>query len=282
MDIFEALYRQGACECGTVAAPSLAERMPRGQAERLCSIYSGVQTVIMAAFPYYAGNGGGNISLYARGVDYHSVVKGRLEAACKAAELDGVALVDASPIPEAYAAALAGCGAVGLNGLLITPDCGSLVFIGAILTGRDVVAEERSGTNTCDRCGRCAEACPTGALRVTEGNRAFNRELCLSYLTQKKGALTGRENRFIAQNGMVWGCDRCQLSCPRNYGISLTGIPEFLDKLVCNIPEEQLSGMPDEEFLRLFGDRAFAWRGLAPLKRNAESILCYNKSKNNE
>jgi epoxyqueuosine reductase len=155
-----------------------------------------------------------------------------------------------------------------MNGLLITPDYGSLVFLGEILTDADYPAVTGADTPdfpdqppTCERCGACIKACPMGC---ENGDRSA----CLSALTQKKGELTETEKAAILQGGLIWGCDACQLACPHNTRVirdrNDPPVPYFIrDRLPC-LTKERLSAMSDEDFK----SRAYSWRGRPVITRN--------------
>ena len=184
----------GAAAWGGVAFRRLLPFLSPGALEKVEALCPRPRTVLAAAFPYYAGDRPGNLSLYARGRDYHAVVVGRLTPICEALEkkYPGESFfpaADSSPLPEREAAWLAGMGLRGANGLLILPPYGSYVFLGTILTGAALELPERPPAPDCPRCGACRRACPAGALG--EGGPDASR--CLSELTQKKGALTGEE-----------------------------------------------------------------------------------------
>ena len=120
----KAFAAAGAAAWGGAAFSDLAGCMSpaaRAEAERLCPR---PRTVLAAAFPYYAGDRPGNLSLYARGADYHAVVTGRLNTVCevlreKYPEDTFYPSADSSPLPEREAAWLAGIGLRGENGLPI-------------------------------------------------------------------------------------------------------------------------------------------------------------------
>ena len=97
---------------------------------------------------------------------------------------------------------------------------------------------------------------------------SFNENKCVSYLTQKKGELTGKEQEIIKKSGYIWGCDICQNVCPYNYTAQRTNIPQFFKNLVFDIEIDE--NMSNSEFGRKFSNRAFAWRGKNVLKRNIE------------
>lgn len=185
---------------------------------------------------------------------------------------------DHSPILEVDAAARAGLGVLGRNGLLLTPDYGSLVFLGEILTDADYTAVTGDpmppfpqDPPTCHGCGACQRACPTGCL-------SGDRRDCLSALTQKKGALTPDEEQRIRRGGLIWGCDACQLACPHNRSVISAGrdtpIPYFRDQRLLDPDIATLDAMDDAAFAA----RAYAWRGRAVIRRNASLFESTNDS----
>ena len=168
-----------------------------------------------------------------------------------------------SPFPEVYAAALAGLGRLGQNGLLITERAGSFVFLGFLAT--DAALPETAGEIIpCSGCGACEKACPGGALR-----ERFEEVRCLSAITQKRGQLTAEQAALVKQGGMLWGCDRCQMACPENQNRTVFALPEFLPQADPAAAELRLS---DRAFRRKFAGRAFTWRGVQPLRRNLEIL----------
>ena len=240
----------------------------REQVEKQCP---NPRTVLTAAFPYYAGHRPGNLSLYARGEDYHRVVVRRLNTVCNALcekypRESFFPAADNSPLPEREAAWLAGIGLRGASGLLILPPYGTYVFLGTILTGAALELPERPPAPDCPRCGACRAACPAGAMG--EGGPDVSR--CLSELTQKKGALTGEEAARLKAHPLIWGCDFCQRACPFNADPALSPLPEFSTDLVDSLENADLEGLTNRTFREKYGGRAFAWRGPGPLRRNLE------------
>ncbi len=217
---------------------------------------------VIAIFPYRTEDAAGNLCLYARLPDYHTVVGARLQCACDALSAAFpasrfAAAVDASPLCEAAAAVHAGLGTRGVNGLLITPEFGSYVFIGAILT--DLPLPARSAPDRgCLGCGACLRACPTGAL----GAEGVDETRCLSAITQKKGELSEAEQAAVRQGGLVWGCDVCQTVCPMNRCAKPTDLPEFISDVHPNLT------LADLENASWLSGRACGWRGRGPLERN--------------
>jgi len=224
----------------------------------------GIQTVIMAVFPYLSAEPyqKTNLCLYARLPDYHQVIKTLLtpviaELQNRFPEAAFFPFADNSPVREVMAAAITGLGCIGKNGLLITPKYGSYVFLGGVMTDMELECEVQPPAS-CEECGLCFSACPTATL--SEGG--LNPARCLSAITQKKGSLSEEEQHAIRKSGMVWGCDACQLVCPMNRDALLTPLQVFTQNIHPILTEADLDGN--------LSDRAFIWRGVEVLQRNLE------------
>lgn len=261
-------------QMGVLSAPiPLAEcRITRKYLLDRCNIPISDGTALMLAVPYLIPDilsADNNISLYAIPKDYHLFFK-QLNEELNSYFKDFPTLrfalyADHSPIDEVDAAARAGLGVKGLNGMLITPQYGSFVFLGEIVTNAPV---ECSGyipishsAPECNLCGECIKACPAACFDKS-------RDGCLSALTQKKGKLTDEEITALTSHPLVWGCDICQLACPINNQIIAadigTDIEFFKSDLVPHLDEKILSDMSDEEF----SSRAYSWRGRETIIRN--------------
>ncbi len=203
----------------------MAERV----AERLdpARILPGARRAIMVADLYTPRDRGvdsplapghGRIARYARGRDYHGVIKRRLHrlsdelrAAFPGCEFRS--FTDTAPVMERELAARAGLGWVAKNTLLIHPRLGSYFVIGGVLTTMELEAppEQREVPDHCGTCTRCIDACPTGAITPyrVDGSR------CISYLTiERQGEIPPE---FFAPIGSwLYGCDICQEVCPHN------------------------------------------------------------------
>ncbi len=226
------------------------------------------RSVIIYLLPYYSGETI-NLSRYAASLDYHlaiAEINAGLEAFLREsfpnANIKGYG--DHSPIDERHAALIAGLGIAGDNGLLINEKYGTYVFIADMLTDID---PELLGTSsplpvrTCEGCGACKRACPTGILRG-EGSD------CISAITQRKGELTEEEKQLMRDCNTLWGCDLCQSACPHNREPKLTPIEFFhRDRIPC-LTTEILDSMSDDDFSR----RAFAWRKRKTVERNIEIL----------
>lgn len=258
-------------------------------APKLEALCPGAKTILVGAFPYYAGDTPGNLSLYCRGEDYHLVLGRRLQTvvdvlAQQHPDHHFIPGADNNPVPELAAAELAGVGWRGRHGLRIVPPYGSYVFLGTILTDLDVSQTGPSPGTLCgEHCRACQKACPTGALTDT----GCDLSKCLSELTQKKGDLPPEEAAQITHSPTVWGCDLCQRACPHNQNAVLTPLPEFREDLLPSLTLADLDGLSNKAFRRQYAARAFSWRGIAPLKRNlawqaAHSPNAHQENKEND
>ncbi len=181
-------------------------------------------SILSAAYPVPEG-GAGNIARYARGDDYHHVVRNRLkEVAGKLrprfpSDTHFRVCVDTAPLLEREIALRAGLGFIGKNGMLIVPGSGSHVVLGEILTdvalgapmaepnSADVLRFER-----CGGCNACLDSCPTGAFLAPP---FLDSRKCLAYLTiEKRGLFESWERDAL--DGRLFGCDVCQDVCPWN------------------------------------------------------------------
>ena len=219
-------------------------------------------TAIMIAVPYLTAQDKKNISSYAVCRDYHdyfaqlfaSIIP-VLKETFPSHHFAGFA--DNSPISERDAAAMAGLGIIGDNGMLITEKYSSYVFLGEIITDIPTTAIT-SPIGHCIGCGACKKACPMDKIGV-----------CLSALTQKKGVLNPDEEQAILSFGSVWGCDICQEVCPYTKkaikaGTIYTNIDYFKKELIPLLTREDIDKMSDTEF----SQRAYSWRGKAVISRN--------------
>jgi epoxyqueuosine reductase len=166
----------------------------------------------------------GVVARYARGRDYHRVVKGKVRGLLRWLEAEAGhslpaarACVDTSPVLERELARRAGLGWFGRNTMLIHPRRGSYFCLGVLLTELELTSDAPFEADHCGTCRACLDACPTGALLGRDANGApvMDARRCISYLTIEHRGPIPRELRPALGN-RVFGCDICQESCPFN------------------------------------------------------------------
>ncbi len=167
----------------------------------------------------------GRIARYARGRDYHRVIRRRLHELADAlrAEHPGHAFracVDTAPILEREVAAAAGLGAIGKHTLLIEPGAGSWMLLGELLTTLEIAptldpaveadpVRRGAGPDVCGSCTRCIDACPTGCIEPW----SVDASRCISTLTiEHRGRID--PSMHAAMGDWIFGCDVCQEVCP--------------------------------------------------------------------
>lgn len=213
------------------------------------------------------------------GEDYHLVLKDRLtklEAYLieKVPDVKFKAMVDTGELSDRAVAERAGIGWSGKNCSIITPEFGSYVYLGEIITNipfePDTPLEDRCGT-----CNKCIDACPTGAL--VQGGQ-LNAQRCISFLTQTKGFLPDEFRDELGNR--IYGCDTCQTVCPENKGkdfhfhSEMEPDPEIVKPLL-----KPLLRISNREFKEKFGRLSGSWRGKKPIQRNVIIALAHFKDK---
>ncbi|NLM96512.1 MAG: tRNA epoxyqueuosine(34) reductase QueG [Halanaerobiaceae bacterium] len=205
-----------------------------------------------------------DIALYARGMDYHYIMKEMMNSLIdflkeQKKDLEYISYSDTGTILDREIACRAGLGWIGKSNNLINDYYGSYLILGEILTNTDLVFDNPV-EDRCGDCSLCIENCPAEALK--EYNLQVDR--CRSYLTQKKGILSEEERNIIGKQ--LWGCDRCLEVCPYNKGIPVNLHKEFLPRLKGDY--KQILVFTKENFPEEWKKSALSWRGLNLLKRN--------------
>ncbi|RSL30523.1 tRNA epoxyqueuosine(34) reductase QueG [Salibacterium salarium] len=207
------------------------------------------------------------------GEDYHRVLQDRLdkleayiaelvpEARCQS-------MVDTGELSDRAVAERAGIGWSGKNCAIITPEFGSYVYLGEMITTLSLEPDNEI-TDQCGTCNKCVDACPTDAL-VQGGQLDANK--CIAFLTQTKDFLPERYRKKIGNR--LYGCDTCQTVCPENKGMDHHNHEEFEpDPEVVKPQLLPLLTISNREFKEKYGPIAGSWRGKKPIQRNAVIAL---------
>jgi epoxyqueuosine reductase len=195
----------------------------------------------------------GNLSVYARGRDYHDVVKGMLKqlAGFIAGRFgpDVKVFVDTAPVMEKPLAQSAGLGWQGKHTNLVSRAHGSWLFLGEILTTLDLDPDP-PGTDRCGSCTRCLYACPTAAFPAPYRLDATR---CISYLTIEHAGPIPHALRPLMGN-RIYGCDDCLAACPWNrFARAASAHPKLRARLDLEAPTlADLAALDDAGFRALF------------------------------
>jgi len=168
----------------------------------------------------------------------------------------------------------AGIGWSGKNCSIITPEFGSYVYLGEMITNLPFEPDEPI-QDQCGDCRLCLDVCPTGAL-VQAGQ--LNAQQCIAFLTQTKGFLPEEYKQKIGNR--VYGCDSCQTICPKNKGMDFHLHPEMEpDPEIVKPLLQPLLSISNRDFREKFGTISGSWRGKKPIQRNAIIALAHFKEK---
>ena len=172
----------------------------------------------------------GVVSVYARGRDYHKVMRARLQKLSQriAAELGPFGhrvFADSAPVLEVELAARSGLGWRGKHTLLLHRDAGSMFFLGEIYVDLALPATTPVSRH-CGHCAACIEVCPTQAIVAPY---VLDARRCISYLTIEHAGAIPLELRPLIGN-RIYGCDDCQLICPWNKFAQRSALPDFVER----------------------------------------------------
>ncbi len=214
------------------------------------------------------------VSLYARGRDYHKVLRARLQSLAErlAAEVGPFGhrvFTDSAPVLEVEMATRAGLGWRGKHTLALARDAGSMFFLGEIFIDLalpvDLPAEAHCGT-----CSACMTACPTQAIVAPY---RLDARRCISYLTIEHAGPIPVELRAPMGN-RIYGCDDCQLACPWNKYAQRSALPDFdVREGLATATLLALWGWDEAAFLRRTEGSAIRRIGFARWRRNLAVAL---------
>ncbi|MGM0779918.1 MAG: tRNA epoxyqueuosine(34) reductase QueG [Bacillota bacterium] len=211
------------------------------------------------------------------GKDYHHILRERLqkleefiqsripEAICKS-------MVDTGELVDRAVAQRAGIGWSGKNCSIITPEFGSYVYLGEMITNLPF-EPDKPMEDKCGSCNKCVEVCPTGAL--IQGGQ-LDAQKCIAFLTQTKGFLAEPYREKLGNR--LYGCDTCQTVCPENKGKDFHLHEEMEpDPEVAKPLLRPLLFISNREFKEKYGPVSGSWRGKKPIQRNAIIALAHYK-----
>ena len=184
----------------------------------------------------------GAVSVYARGRDYHKVLRARLQKLCDriaraVGPLGHRVFTDSAPVLEAELAARSGQGWRGKHTLVLSRDAGSMFFLGEIYI--DLALDPSAPVSAhCGSCQACMDVCPTQAIVAPH---RLDARRCISYLTIEHAGPIPLELRPLIGN-RVYGCDDCQLVCPWNKYAQTSDLPDF----------DARTGLSGQQLVQLF------------------------------
>lgn len=248
------------------------------------SLLPGARSAVCVALNYYqeieneqrlhdGRDGRGVFSIYVHGEDYHGVMDRMLSElerrlADRFPSLSAKACADTMPVSDRELAIRAGIAWLGKNSNVISPQFGSWIFLGELITNLDLEPDKPLET-LCGTCSRCIDACPTGALDTPF---TLDANKCISYLTiENRGEIPDRLREAIGID--VYGCDTCQSVCPFNDIATQSQVFSREDRSpLVDMTLDELREISDEQFREL--TRHSAIRRCKPegMRRNAEVV----------
>ncbi|NNM63189.1 MAG: tRNA epoxyqueuosine(34) reductase QueG [Burkholderiales bacterium] len=214
------------------------------------------------------------VSVYARGRDYHKVLRSRLQklAGFIASRTDpGVVRVftDSAPVLEVALAARGGMGWRGKHTLLLNREAGSMFFLGELFIGLPLPVDAPQQEH-CGSCSRCIDICPTRAIVAPY---TLDARRCIAYLTIELAGSIPEDMRPLMGN-RVYGCDDCQLVCPWNKYAQTSPLPDFAPRHALDSSGLlQLWAWSETDFLQRTEGSAMRRIGFERFRRNLAVAL---------
>ncbi len=209
------------------------------------------------------------VSLYARGRDYHKVLRSRLQKLqdCIAQAIGPFGhrvFTDSAPVLEAELASRSGLGWRGKHTLILSREAGSMFFLGELFVDF-ALPETPAATAHCGQCTACMDLCPTQAI---VGPYRLDARRCISYLTIEHAGPIDEALRPLMGN-RIYGCDDCQLACPWNKFAQVNALPDWQPREGLGASSiVQLMAWSEAEFLRRTEGSAIRRIGHARWLRN--------------
>lgn len=237
------------------------------------NVFPKCRSIIAIGVPYAKGykrpvnNHKGLLSVVSYGEDYHKrlndILKKLAEEIYKYKHFEYEICVDTSPLIDREICKNAKIGSYGKNTLLINEKFGSFINIGYLLTDLEIECSNSvNNIDICNDCNTCINSCPNKALLKGGG---INARKCISYLTQTKEDIP--EEYRINMKNQIYGCDVCQVVCPKNKANS--DEKSTIDYTNLLIDLEELMKMSNKDFKLKYGRLSGSWRGKNVWKRNA-------------
>lgn len=247
---------------------SVAELVPGARSVIACAVAYKNDTSLCERMD---SSGNPKVASYARAADYHVSIKSMLShmaslLADEFGEFRFRTFTDTAPILEKRIASEAGLGFIGRNTLLVSPQFGSCILLGEIVTDETVDEYDSpySGIG-CGNCKRCISKCPAGALT----SAGIDAGKCISRITIEKNDSGPHGNEAVSRcHGWIFGCDECQWVCPYNAEVPLYSNPFFKPLFdPCGMTREEWLRMTEEEFDEMLGATPLSRSGLGRIKR---------------
>jgi len=253
----------------------LKEKSDRRSDPRI--LWPGVKTIILLGMNYGPDQNPldtlelkdiGNISVYARGKDYHDVIKKKLKQVARDLhrrfDADVKVFVDTAPVMEKPLAAKSGLGWQGKHSNLVSRDYGSWLFLGSIFTSLEL-APDPPENDHCGSCSKCLDICPTNAFPAPN---QLDARRCISYLTIEYKGHIAEEFRKPMGN-RIYGCDDCLAICPWNKYAKKLSETTYLPRVELSFPElGDLVMLDDAAFRQVFSG--------SPIKRIGRDYFIRN------
>jgi len=256
------------------------------------ALFPETQSVIMVAVNYYRKRETailppkfGTISIYARGRDYHKVLRNKLKKLQRwlgeaVPESNTRIFVDSFPIMEKPLAMRAGIGWIAKNTTLIIKGKGSYFFLGGLLLNLSLPVDSPLTEDYCGSCQKCQEACPTGAL---DAPFKIDSNKCISYLTiEHPGSIDPMHHQSM--DNLVFGCDICQMICPWNDRFaSSTDESDFKNRFRrSELSLKKLVNLSKDQYEKFFEGTPVRRSGYERFRENVRIALNNLKSRSNK